>query len=173
MQAAVDVQVADDWSIGVWASLTASRWRKADEVDIYAARTGTLGKVDYEVIASAYVAPGLMGGTYVELQGLLRRPVGSTEVEFQLAIVPHQSRAVPDNVYAAINATMPLIPGVLDILVHGGFEQGMADGKVDLEAALLGQTGRLRYRLSAIGSTKQYGPGRGTAGVVFALSRDF
>jgi hypothetical protein len=136
-------------------------------------QTGTLGKMEYDVIASAYVAPGLKGGTYVELQGVLRRPVGPTEVEVQLAIVPHQSRAVPDNVYAAVNATMPLIPGGPDILVHGGFEQGMADGKFDLEATLLGQTGRLRYRLSAIGSSKRYGPGGGTAGIVFALCRDF
>jgi hypothetical protein len=136
-------------------------------------RTGTLGKMEYDVIASAYVAPGLKGGTYVELQGMLRRPVGSTEVELQLAIVPHQSRSVPDNVYAAFNATMPLVLGGPALLLHGGVEQGMADAKVDLEAAMLGNRGRLRYRLSAIGSTKRYGPGGGTAGVVLALSCGF
>jgi hypothetical protein len=142
-------------------------------VDIYAVRTGTLGKMEYDVVASAYVAPGILGGTYVELQGLLRQPVGPMEVEVQLAIVPHQSRSVPDNVYAAFNATMPLILGGPALLLHGGFEQGMADAKVDLEAAMLGNKGRLRYRLGAIGSTKRYGRRGGTAGVVLALSCGF
>jgi hypothetical protein len=90
-----------------------------------------------------------------------------------IGVVPDQSRSVPDNVYAGINATIPPKPDGPGFLLHGGFEPGMADAKVDLQAALLGSKGRLRCRLNAVGSTKRYGPGGNTAGVVLALSCGF
>jgi uncharacterized protein (TIGR02001 family) len=170
LQGSIDIALADQWAVGAWASLTADQHQDADELDLYAGRSGMLGNLEYGVIAYAYIVPGTDGGSYVELQGTLRRQTEVAVFELELSMVPHQSRAVPTNVYAAMRSTVPLIHGGPALLIEGGFEQGMAKAKLSWEAGLLGERGRFQYKLSATGSTARYGPGGSTATIVLALS---
>lgn len=169
LQAGVAASLPDDWAAGAWTSLTLGERRHADEIDLYAGRSGSLGQIDYDVLVYAYLTPGAPENVYVEVQGVFRRETAKAAFELQLAVVPEQKR-IPANVYASLGATVPLRGEALALLLRGGFEQGFADNKLDWEVGLAGERDGFRWQLSAVGSTVRYDAPGDTAAVVLTLS---
>ena len=169
LQAGVTASLPDDWTAGVWTSLSLGERRYADEVDLYVGRSGSLGQVDYQVLVYAYLTPGAPENVYVELQSTFRRETAKAAFELQLAVVPEQKR-IPANFYASLGANVPLHGESLGLLLRGGFEQGFADNKLDWEVGLAGERGGFRWQLSAVGSTARYDAPGDTAAVVLTLS---
>ena len=160
----------------VWASNIAANAGDDIEVDLVAGFARDIGAVSLDLGATYYLYPGASGLNYVEFIGAASTAVGQGSVGVTVAYVPSQSNTgSTDNIYLAINGSLPIGDTPFSLTSSFGFEDGAfgtnkKDWSVGLTADVVGFTLGVSYvdtaRARAIGRLSK-------AGVVFSASRSF
>lgn len=156
LQGSVEI-ARNGWFAGGFASTTAESRRAGSELDFYAGTRGRAAGFDYSFTAYAYLHPSGAQSDYLEVESNLGRKLGPVMFEVQAAYVPRQRRALGTNLYLGATATMPIAASRLSARIHGGFEDGFYDRKLDWEAGISWSRAGTTLTASAIGAR---GPGR-------------
>jgi uncharacterized protein (TIGR02001 family) len=180
-QASVDVEHKSGVYAGVWASNIARYGGAKVEVDLYAGWRRSLGPVDLDVGATAYLYPSGRNVNYVEVYGFIGKTIGPAELKGGLIYTPSQANiGGSDNLYLTSKARVGL-PGTPVTVTGGvGFEDGPLAG---LDGDKWDWSLGGEYSLSAVTFGLQYtdtdvrevhDPDRtGRAGVVASASIEF
>ncbi len=160
----------------VWGSNLADNGGDDLELDFVAGIARDIGNVSFDLGATYYVYPGAGGLNYVEFAGAVSTAVGPGKVGVTIAYAPDQwNIGGQDNIYAAINASVPLGKSPFSLAGSFGIEDGAfgnskKDWSIGLTADVKGFTLGAAYVDTA--HAREFGR-LGKAGVVFSLSRVF
>lgn len=160
----------------VWGSNVAANAGDDLEVDLVAGFATDVGAVSFDLGATYYVYPGASGLNYIEIIGAASTAVGPGTVGVSIAYVPSQSNTGnSDNVYLAINGSLPLGDTPFSLTSSFGFEDGaFGTNKKDWSVGLSAEAVGFTLGLSYVDTAKASAFGRlSKAGVVASISRSF
>lgn len=157
----------------IFASNIAENTGDDVEIDLIAGFSKEIGKVTAGINATYYVYPGISSINYVEFIGTLGTAVGPGEVGLTLGYSPKQDNIGDvDNVYVALNGSVPIKGTPLSLTGSVGYEDGaFGDNKKDWSLGVSADVAGFTIGASYI-DTARGGP-LGDATAVFSISRDF
>lgn len=157
----------------IFASNIAENTGDDVEIDLIAGFSKEIGKVTAGINATYYVYPGISSINYVEFIGTLGTEVGPAEVGLTLGYSPKQDNIGDvDNVYVAVNGSVPIKGTPLSLTGSVGYEDGaFGDNKKDWSLGVSADVAGFTIGASYI-DTARGGP-LGDATAVFSISKDF
>jgi uncharacterized protein (TIGR02001 family) len=157
----------------VFASNIAENTGDDVEIDLIAGISKDIGKVTAGINATYYVYPGISSINYVEFIGTLGTEVGPGSVGLTLGYSPSQDNiGNQDNIYAAINGSLPVKGTPFTLTGSFGFEDGaFGDKKKDWSVGVTADVAGFTLGAAYI-DTKRGGP-LGDATAVFSISKSF
>lgn len=173
IQPTVTATLASGIYFSVFASNIADSPGDDIEIDLIAGVSKEIGKVTAGINATYYLYPGFSSINYVEFIGTLGTAVGPGEVGLTLGYSPKQDNiGDQDNVYVALNGSVPIKGTPFSLAGSVGFEDGaFGDKKKDWSLGVTADVAGFTLGASYI-DTKRGGP-LGDATAVFSISRDF
>lgn len=128
VQASVEVEHESGFYVGTWGSTIKNS--PADvELDLYGGWRGSIGSVDLDVGAVAYVYPGAPDLDYVELLSNVSYSLGPADVKLGVAYAAKQANiGSDDNFYAYADASVGIPETPVTVTAHVGYENGPLAG---------------------------------------------
>ena len=159
----------------VWGSNIASNPGADIEVDLVGGWTKELGKVTLDIGATYYLYPGFGSANYVEIIGVASTAVGPGTIGVTVAYTPSQSNiGSQDNIYGAINGSLPIKGTPLTLTGSFGIEDGaFGDKKKDWTAGITADVKGFTVGLTYVDTGHTGGNSLGKPTAVFSLSRKF
>lgn len=157
VQASLEAEHRSGVYVGAWGSSIARYADTNAELDVYGGWRGTVGGLDLDLGAQAYLYPGGKGGNYAELIGSVSKTLGPAELQLGAAWSPAQKNiGNADNRYffAGLSSGIPGTP--LTISANLGHEKGSLGGprgkKWDWGLGAEAVLGRFRLGISWVDS---------------------
>ena len=143
------------------------------EIDLIAGFSKDVGKVTAGINVTYYLYPGISSINYAEFIGTLGTDVGPGKLGLTVGYVPPQKNVGgTDNVYVAINGSVPVKGTPFSVAGSIGYEDGaFGDKKKDWSLGVTADVAGFTVGASYI-DTKRGGP-LGDATAVFSLSKSF
>jgi uncharacterized protein (TIGR02001 family) len=158
-----------------WASNIAPNPGADIEVDLVGGWAKEFGKVSLDIGATYYLYPGFGSTNYVEFIGTASTAVGPGTIGVTLAYTPKQnSIGGQDNIYGAINGSLPIKGTPLTLTGSFGIEDGaFGDKKKDWSAGVTADVKGFTLGLAYVDTARTGGNSLGKATAVFSVSRTF
>ncbi len=181
VQPTITATLASGFYGSIFASNIAENTGDDVEIDLIAGFSREFGDVTAGINATYYLYPGISSINYVEFIGTVGTKVGPGEVGLTFGYSPRQKNISPDfddtgkkldNVYAAVNGSLPIKGTPLSLIGSIGYEDGaFGDEKSDWSLGVTADVAGFTLGASYI-DTKRGGD-LGDATAVFSISRDF
>ncbi len=173
IQPTITATLASGVYFSVFASNIAENTGDDIEIDLVAGISKDIGKVTAGLNATYYLFPGVSSLNYVELFGTLGTDVGPASVGLTLAYTPSQdSVGNLDNIYAAINGSLPVKGTPFTFLGSYGYEDGaFGTSKQDWSVGVTADVAGFTLGVTYIDS-KRGGP-TGDATAVLSIGTSF
>jgi uncharacterized protein (TIGR02001 family) len=160
----------------IWGSNIADNGGDNVEVDLVAGFALDIGSFTVDVGATWYLYPGATGANYGELIGTASKAVGPATIGVTFGYAPKQAHlGNQDNVYVALNGSLPLGKSPFAIAGSIGFEDGaFGDRKKDWSLGITAEVSGFTLGASYVDTAHAREFGRlSKAGAVFSISRSF
>ncbi len=175
-QPSITISHESGFYVSAWGSNVSDNGGSDIEVDLVAGVSHDFGNVNLDVNATYYTYPGASNFNYIEFISRGSVPVGKAEIGATLAYAPSQTNiGGQDNVYVAIDGTVPLGDTPLSLTGSFGFEDGaFGDKKKDWSLGITADVEGFTLGASYVDTAHAQNFGRiAKAGVVFSLSKTF
>lgn len=159
----------------VWGSNIADNGGDNIEVDLVGGYSGETGPVTYGINATYYLYPGASAFNYVELIGNVGTKVGPGKVGVTVGYAPKQKNlGDQDNLYLAINASVPIKGTPLSLAGSFGIEDGaFGTAKRDWSLGVNADVAGFTLGLSYVDTARTGANPLGDPTAVFSISRVF
>ena len=160
----------------IWGSNVSDNGGDDIEVDLVAGIARDIGNVTVDVNATYYLYPGAGSTNYIEFIGNVSTPVGPGSVGLTVAYAPSQSNiGNQDNVYVALDGSVPIGGTPLTLTGSFGFEDGaFGDSKKDWSLGVTADVAGFTLGAAYVDTAHASNFGRiAKAGAVFSISRTF
>lgn len=160
----------------IWGSNVSDNGGDDIEVDLVAGIARDIGKVTVDVNATYYLYPGAGNTNYIEFIGKVSTPVGPGTVGLTVAYAPSQVHiGSEDNVYVALDGSLPIGGTPLSLTGSFGFEDGaFGDKKKDWSLGITADVAGFTLGAAYVDTAHAQDFGRiAKAGAVFSISRTF
>ena len=160
----------------IWGSNVSDNGGDDIEVDLVAGIARDIGNVTVDVNATYYLYPGAGSTNYIEFIGNVSTPVGPGSVGLTVAYAPSQSNiGNQDNVYFALDGSVPISGTPLTLTGSFGFEDGaFGDSKKDWSLGVTADVAGFTLGAAYVDTAHASNFGRiAKAGAVFSISRTF
>ena len=160
----------------IWGSNVSDNGGDDIEVDLVAGIARDIGNVTVDVNATYYLYPGAGSTNYIEFIGNVSTPVGPGSVGLTVAYAPSQSNiGNQDNVYVALDGSVPIGGTPLTLTGSFGFEDGaFGDNKKDWSLGVTADVAGFTLGAAYVDTAHASNFGRiAKAGAVFSISRTF
>lgn len=160
----------------IWGSNVSDNGGDDIEVDLVAGIARDIGKVTVDVNATYYLYPGAGSTNYIEFIGNVSTPVGPGTMGLTVAYAPSQSHiGSEDNVYVALDGSVPIGGTPLTLTGSFGFEDGaFGDRKKDWSLGVTADVAGFTLGAAYVDTAHAKNFGRiAKAGAVFSISRSF
>jgi uncharacterized protein (TIGR02001 family) len=173
VQPTITATLASGFYGSIFASNIAENTGDDIEIDLIAGFSKEFGDVTAGINATYYLYPGISSINYIEFIGTLGTKVGPGEVGLTFGYSPKQDNiGDKDNVYAAVNGSLPIKGTPLTLTGSIGYEDGaFGDEKSDWSLGVTADVAGFTVGASYI-DTKRGGP-LGDATAVFSISKAF
>jgi uncharacterized protein (TIGR02001 family) len=173
VQPTITATLASGFYGSIFASNIAENTGDDVEIDLIAGFSREFGDVTAGINATYYLYPGISSINYVEFIGTVGTKVGPGEVGLTFGYSPKQDNiGDKDNVYGAVNGSLPIKGTPLTLTGSIGYEDGaFGDEKSDWSLGVTADVAGFTIGAAYI-DTRRGGP-LGDATAVFSISRDF
>lgn len=159
----------------VWASNIAPNPGANLELDLVGGWAKELGNVSVDIGATYYLYPGFGSANYVEIIGVASTGVGPGTIGVTVGYAPKQNHiGGQDNVYGAINGSLPIKGTPLTLTGSFGIEDGaFGNKKKDWSAGITADVKGFTLGVAYVDTARTGGDPLGKATAVFSVSRKF
>lgn len=161
--------------VSAWGSNIASNGGANIELDLVGGYSGQTGPVTYGISVTHYVYPGTSGQSYTEFIGTAGTNLGPGKIGLTVGYAPKQANiGNKDNVYVAVNGSLPLKGTPLTLLGSFGIEDGaFGNAKRDWSAGVSADVEHFTLSLSYIDTARATKDQIGGPTAVFSVSHGF
>jgi uncharacterized protein (TIGR02001 family) len=173
VQPTITATLASGFYGSIFASNIAENTGDDIEIDLIAGFSKEFGDVTAGINATYYLYPGISSINYIEFIGTVGTKVGPGEVGLTFGYSPKQDNiGDKDNVYGAVNGSLPIKGTPLTLTGSIGYEDGaFGDEKSDWSLGVTADVAGFTVGAAYIDTRR--GGEFGDATAVFSISKDF
>jgi uncharacterized protein (TIGR02001 family) len=175
-QPSITVTHESGFYASVWGSNIADNGGDKVEIDLTAGFSKEVGGFNLGALAVYYLYPGAGDTNYVEFQASANHAVGPGTVGVLVAYAPKQANIGDvDNIYAAVNGSLPIPKTPLTLVGSFGIEDGAfgSDNKKDWSLGVNASIKGFTLGASYVDTSHTGGNPLGSSTVVVSLSKTF